>query len=53
MSLNRVFAVTASVAALGVALSGCSSVARALGVTKVTPAEFRIVNMAPLTEPFA
>jgi hypothetical protein len=51
MSLNRVFAVTASVAALGVALSGCSAAGRALGVTKVTPDEFRVVTKAPLTVP--
>jgi hypothetical protein len=51
MVLNRVFAVTASVAALGVALSGCSAAGRALGVTKVTPDEFRVVTKAPLTVP--
>jgi hypothetical protein len=51
MSLNRVFAVTASVAALGVALSGCAAAGRALGVTKVVPDEFRIVTKAPLTVP--
>ena len=51
MSLNRVFAVTASVAALGVALSGCAAAGRALGVTKVVPDEFRVVTKAPLTVP--
>jgi hypothetical protein len=51
MSLNRVFAVTASVTALGVALSGCGAAGRALGVTKVTPDEFRVVTKAPLTVP--
>ena len=51
MSLNRVFAVTVSVAALGVALSGCAAAGRALGVTKVVPDEFRVVTKAPLTVP--
>jgi hypothetical protein len=51
MVLNRVFAVTASVAALGVALSGCAAAGRALGVTKVTPDEFRVVTKAPLAVP--
>ena len=52
MSLNRVavaFAVTAGVAAMG--LAGCTAAGRALGITKVTPDEFRIVTKAPLTVP--
>jgi len=52
MSLNRVavaFAVTAGVAAMG--LAGCSAAGRALGITKVTPDEFRVVTKAPLTVP--
>ena len=51
MRLQRVLAVTASVAALGVALSGCAAAGRALGVTKVVPDEFRVVTKAPLTVP--
>ena len=52
MSLQRVataFAVTAGVAAIG--LAGCSAAGRALGITKVTPDEFRVVTKAPLTVP--
>jgi hypothetical protein len=54
MSLNRVaaaLALTAGMAALGSGLSGCSAAGRALGVTKVTPDEFRVVTKAPLTVP--
>ena len=52
MSLQRVaiaFAVTAGLAAVG--LAGCSAAGRALGITKVTPDEFRVVTKAPLTVP--
>jgi hypothetical protein len=37
--------------ALGFGLSGCNSAAQALGITKVTPDEFRVVTKAPLTIP--
>jgi hypothetical protein len=54
MRLNRfvrALAATACLCALGVGLEGCGSAARALGVTKVTPDEFRVVTKAPLTVP--
>src|ERR1700744_6117903 len=55
MSFNRVFAqsaiLAAGLAALGMGLSGCQSAGRALGITKVTPDEFRVVTKAPLTVP--
>ena len=49
MSVNRVIVATALVAAVG--LSGCTSTRKALGMTKVTPDEFRIVTKAPLVVP--
>ncbi|MDP3749158.1 MAG: DUF3035 domain-containing protein [Phenylobacterium sp.] len=49
MSLNRVIVATALVAATG--LSACSSTRNALGMTKVTPDEFRVVSKAPLVVP--
>jgi hypothetical protein len=49
MSLNRVIIVTALLAATGVA--GCTSTRQALGMTKVTPDEFRVVTKAPLVVP--
>ena len=55
MSFNRVFAQSAALAAgltvLGMGLAGCQSTARALGMTKVVPDEFRVVTKAPLTVP--
>jgi hypothetical protein len=55
MSFNRVFArsaiLAAGLAALGMGVSGCQSAGRALGITKVTPDEFRVVTKAPLTVP--
>src|ERR1700742_2445477 len=55
MSFNRVFAqsaiLAAGLAALGMGLSGCQSAGKALGVTKVTPDEFRVVTKAPLVVP--
>jgi hypothetical protein len=54
MSFNRVcsaIALTAGLAALGGALSGCTNTAAALGMTKVVPDEFRVVTKAPLTVP--
>lgn len=49
MSLNRVIVASALVAAAG--LGGCQSTRQALGMTKVTPDEFRIVTKAPLVVP--
>jgi hypothetical protein len=49
MSVNRVIVATALVAAVG--LSGCTSTRQALGMTKVTPDEFRVVTKAPLVVP--
>ena len=49
MSVNRVIAVAAVVAAAG--LAGCQSTRTALGMTKVTPDEFRVVTKAPLVLP--
>ena len=55
MSFNRVFAQGVAMAAgltvLGMGLSGCQSTAKALGMTKVVPDEFRVVTKAPLTVP--
>src|SRR5438477_7458032 len=49
MSVNRVIVATALVAAVG--LAGCQSSRNALGMTKVTPDEFRVVTKAPLVVP--
>src|SRR5881394_3222072 len=49
MRFNRVIVATALVAAAG--LAGCQSTRNALGMTKVTPDEFRIVTKAPLVLP--
>src|SRR5437868_8957844 len=49
MSLNRVIVATALVAAVGV--SGCQSAQKSLGMSKVTPDEFRVVTRAPLVVP--
>jgi hypothetical protein len=49
MSVNRVIVATALVAAAG--LAGCQSATKALGMSKVTPDEFRIVTKAPLVVP--
>ncbi len=54
MSFHRVataLSLTAGLAALGAGLAGCQAAGRALGVTKVTPDEFRVVTKAPLTVP--
>ncbi|MGA0606361.1 DUF3035 domain-containing protein [Phenylobacterium sp. VNQ135] len=49
MSVNRVIVATAALAALG--LAGCQSTQKALGMSKVTPDEFRVVTKAPLVVP--
>jgi hypothetical protein len=49
MSVNRLFVAAALVAATG--LAGCNSTRSALGMTKVTPDEFRVVTKAPLVVP--
>lgn len=49
MNVNRVIAATALIASLG--LAGCQSAAKALGMSKVTPDEFRVVTKAPLVVP--
>ncbi|WP_293900501.1 DUF3035 domain-containing protein [Phenylobacterium sp.] len=49
MSFNRVIVATAMVAAAG--LAGCQSTSKALGMSKVTPDEFRVVTKAPLVVP--
>lgn len=49
MRLNRVLVATALLAAVGV--SGCNSTRNALGMSKVTPDEFRVVAKAPLVVP--
>src|ERR1700687_5118505 len=49
MNLNRVLMASAVLAAGG--LAGCNSASRALGMTKVTPDEFRVVTKAPLVVP--
>jgi hypothetical protein len=49
MSINRVIVATAIVAAVG--LAGCQSTRKALGMSKVTPDEFRVVTKAPLVVP--
>src|ERR1700710_2877645 len=49
MSVNRVIVAAALTAAAG--LAGCQSTRNALGMTKVTPDEFRVVTKAPLVVP--
>jgi hypothetical protein len=49
MSVNRVIVASALIAAAG--LAGCQSTRSALGMTKVTPDEFRVVTKAPLVVP--
>jgi len=49
MNVNRVIVATALVAA--VSLAGCQSAKKALGISKVTPDEFRVVTKAPLVVP--
>ena len=49
MSVSKVIAASALLAGLG--LAGCQSTQQALGLTKVTPDEFRVVTKAPLVVP--
>jgi len=49
MRSNRLILATALIAAAG--LAGCQSTRQALGMTKVTPDEFRVVTKAPLVVP--
>ncbi|MFN3585300.1 DUF3035 domain-containing protein [Phenylobacterium sp.] len=49
MSVNRVIVAVAALAAVG--LAGCQSTQKALGMSKVTPDEFRVVTKAPLVVP--
>lgn len=54
MKSNRTvltLALTAGVGLVGLGLEGCSSTAKVLGMTKVTPDEFRVVTKAPLVVP--
>src|SRR6185436_12298178 len=50
MSVNRAILATAILAAAGL-LSGCQSTSKALGMSKITPDEFRVVTKAPLVVP--
>jgi hypothetical protein len=48
----RLSLVAVSVALAGAAsLGGCSSLSKSMGISKVTPDEFRVVTKAPLTVP--
>ena len=49
MISTRVACAVALIAAAG--LAGCNSTSQALGLSKVTPDEFRIVTKAPLVVP--
>jgi hypothetical protein len=49
MNFTRVLTASLLIGAAG--LTGCSSASKALGVSKVTPDEFRVVTKAPLTLP--
>ena len=54
MNCNRTvlaLGLSASVGLLSLSLAGCSSTAKALGMTKVVPDEFRVVSKAPLVVP--
>jgi hypothetical protein len=48
--LSKQFALMAVLAA-ATAATGCASISRAIGVTKTTPDEFRVMTHAPLTLP--
>ncbi len=49
MTINRLLSVAALCGLTGIA--GCSGASRALGISKVTPDEFRVVTKAPLILP--
>jgi hypothetical protein len=49
MRVDRLIAAAALITAAG--LAGCTSTRQALGMTKVTPDEFRVVTKAPLVMP--
>ena len=49
MRLNPIMAAVALIGLAG--LAGCSGASRALGISKVTPDEFRVVTKAPLVLP--
>jgi hypothetical protein len=51
MISHRAATAVALIAVVGVGLSGCGSTRRALGMSKVTPDEFRVVSKAPLVVP--
>jgi len=51
MSFNRVIVATALSAVAAAGLAGCASTQKALGMSKVTPDEFRVVTKAPLVVP--
>ena len=47
----KTIAILAALTGASAAVTGCSSVNQALGVTKITPDEFRVVAKAPLVVP--
>jgi hypothetical protein len=52
LTIMRLQFVAVSVALAGVAsLGGCNSLSKSIGMSKVTPDEFRVVTKAPLTVP--
>ena len=51
MSVNRVIVASAAALIAAAGLAGCQSTSKALGMTKVTPDEFRVVTKAPLVVP--
>jgi hypothetical protein len=51
MISHRAATAVALIAVVGVGLSGCGSTRKALGMSKVTPDEFRVVSKAPLVVP--
>jgi len=51
MSATKTITLLALVAAASAATTGCGTISRAAGATKVSPDEFRIVTQAPLTLP--
>jgi len=51
MSSLRAIAIAALTAATAVSLAGCGTASKALGMSKVTPDEFRVVAKAPLVVP--